>query len=188
MDQSRAVIKKLEEKMMNDKAKLAKLRAKLKPEPVEDYTFKDLNGKSVKLSALFGKKNELILIHNMGSSCPYCTMWADGFNGLVHHLEDRAAFAVESADAPKTISAFKKKRGWKFNMVSSDGTSFRKDMDYADKDGDPMPGVSTFIKKGGKIYRFSDSGFGPGDNFCVTWDLFSLLPGGYSDWDAKFKY
>ena len=188
MDKTRLALKKLEQKMMNDKAKLGKLRSKLKPELVEDYLLQDLAGKSIRLSSLFGKKNELILIHNMGSSCPFCTMWADGFNGLIPHLEDRAAFVVESADAPKTVTAFKKKRSWKFDMVSSDGTSFRKDMGYADKDGDPMPGVSAFIKKNGKIYRFSDSWFGPGDNFCVTWDLFALLPGGYSNWDAKFKY
>jgi len=181
-------IKKIEAKMMKDKAKLAKLRQRLKPELVKDYPLHLASGKSVLLSDLFGTKKELILIHNMGSSCPYCTMWADGFNGLIHHLEDRAAFVIETPEAPKTVSAFQKKRGWKFQMVSSQGSSFRKDMGYFDKEDGYCPGVSTFVKKGGKIYRFSDSIFGPGDNFCAVWDLFDLLPGGSSKWEAKFKY
>lgn len=173
---------------MKDKAKIAKLRSKLKPELVDDYTLQTSAGKPVKLSSLFGKKKELILVHNMGSGCAYCTMWADGFNGLLPHLEDRAAFVVESPEKPKTVTGFKKNRGWKFQMVSSQGTSFRKDMGYADKNGDPWPGVSTFVKKGSKIYRFFDSFFGPGDNYCPVWDLFDLLPDGSKNWEAKFRY
>ena len=185
-DATRIKLKKLEQKMMKDKEVMAKLRNKLKPELVEDYTLFLPNSKPTKLSKLFGKKNELILIHNMGSSCPYCTLWADGFNGLAPHLQDRAAFVVESADFPAIVAKFKKSRKWTFAMVSSAGTSFRLDMGYADKNGDVAPGVSTFIKKNGKIYRFSDSIFGPGDNFCPAWDLFDLLPA--KTWEAKFRY
>ena len=39
-------------------------------------------------------KRDLIVIHNMGASCPYCTLWADGFNGIYDHLADRAAFVA----------------------------------------------------------------------------------------------
>ncbi len=180
-------IEKLENEIKKSKAKLASLRKKIKPELVEDYSLLSDNGKSILLSSLFGKKSELILIHNMGSSCPYCTLWGDGFNGLIHHLENRAAFVIETPETPKTIAAFKKSRGWKIKMVSSKGSSFRKDMGY-EYEGDPAPGVSTFIKKNKKIYRIADTGFGPGDNYCSAWDLMDLLPGKALNWGPKFKY
>jgi len=187
-DPIRKKIKAIEARMMKEKAALSKLRDKAKPELVQDYELTSTSGKKVKLSSLFGKKKELILIHNMGSSCPYCTLWADSFNGVIHHLQDRAAFVIETPDRPKTIAAFKKKRGWKFEMVSSMGTPFRSDLGYHTQDFGYWPGVSTFVKKNGKIYRHADSVFGPGDNYCGIWDLFDLLPGKSTDWDAKFKY
>ncbi len=36
---------------------------------------------------MFGDKKQLLLIHNMGQGCRYCTLWADGFNGFLKHLE-----------------------------------------------------------------------------------------------------
>jgi predicted dithiol-disulfide oxidoreductase (DUF899 family) len=184
-DPIRKKISKIENTMMKQKAELTKLRQKSKPQPISDYVLTTTEGKSVKLTSLFGKKNELILVHNMGSSCPYCTLWADGFIGLQKHLENRAAFVIETPETPKTIAAFKKKRGWKFSMVSSQGSTFRNDMGYEFK-GSPGPGVSTFVKKGGKIFRVADTGFGPGDNFCAMWDLNDLLP--KNDWGPKFHY
>ena len=57
--------------------KMADLRRRMPPEPVKDYELKGPEG-SVRLSEMFADKTDLILIHNMGSECPYCTMWADG--------------------------------------------------------------------------------------------------------------
>ena len=185
-------IRKLEREIAAKKVKLARLRGKSAfkaADEVPDYELHTSGGRPVKLSKLFGKKRELILIHNMGVSCPYCTMWADGFNGLLPHLADRAAFVVESPDRPATQKKFAAGRKWNFDMVSSLGTTFRKDSGFEGRDGSPQPGVSVFVKKGrGKIFRVSSSNFGPGDNYCVTWDLFDLLPGGAGKWMAKFKY
>jgi len=60
----------------------------------------------------------------MGRSCPYCTMWADGFNGVLDHLEDRAAFALVSPDTPLAQRKFAGSRGWKFKMVLEQGDQF----------------------------------------------------------------
>jgi predicted dithiol-disulfide oxidoreductase (DUF899 family) len=159
-----------------------------KPEPVQDYVFQDQAGKKVSLSSLFGKKDELILVHNMGSHCRYCTLWADGFTGLVPHLENRAAFAVESADSPAHQKKFYRSRKWNFRMVSSAGTDFKKAMGFADKSGGPWPGVSIFVKKAGKISRVAKDGFGPGDDYCAAWHFFGLLPGGAKGWEPQYKY
>ena len=47
---------------------------------VIDYDLVDSENQKIKLSQLFGTKKDLILVHNMGKSCPYCTMWAEGVN------------------------------------------------------------------------------------------------------------
>ena len=118
--------------------KMRTLQAAVEPEPVEDYAFATPDG-TVRLSKLFGRKDDLIVIHNMGSSCPHCTLWADGFNGLYDHLANRAAFAVSSPDAPALQKKFAAGRGWRFPMVSHRGTSFAADMGYRSEDGGWIP-------------------------------------------------
>lgn len=171
------------------KKKLTRLQARFPKQKVKDHILKGAAGKQVKLSSLFGKKKDMILIHNMGKRCPYCTMWADGFNGIRHHLENRAAFVVVSPDSPATQKKFAQNRGWKFKMLSSQGTSFNRDMGFEGKNGDPWPGVSVFQKdRQGKILRVSKDSFGPGDDYCTVWHLFDLLPDGPAGWEPKYKY
>jgi predicted dithiol-disulfide oxidoreductase (DUF899 family) len=156
---------------------------------VKDYRFEGPWGETVALSQLFGKHNELIVIHNMGTGCPYCTLWADGFNGMYHHITDRASFVIESMDDPETQRNFHADRGWKFQMVSSRANSFRKDMGYGKSKSSLAPGMSVFKKeRDGTIVRVSHTGFGPGDNFCSLWDLFDMLPDSQPNWRVKFDY
>ncbi len=162
--------------------KISALEAELKAlrqgavETAKDYQFADGNG-GVALSALFGGKDELVLVHNMGASCPYCTMWADGYSGVTSYVEDRAAFVVASPDAPAEQQKTAKSRGWKFRMVSSQGNSFFADMGFEDADGNPFPGVSTFRKRAdGSIEHLASAQFGPGDKFCSVFSFFDLLP------------
>jgi predicted dithiol-disulfide oxidoreductase (DUF899 family) len=171
------------------KQKLAELRRQMDPQKVKDYRFEGPWGESISLSQLFGKQKELIVIHNMGHQCPYCTLWADEFSGILKHIEDRAAFVVESMDPPETQREFSADRGWKFKMVSSRSSTFRKDMGYGKSKSSLVPGLSVFRKeRDGSIVRVSDTQFGPGDNFCSLWDLFDMLPDSNSNWRAKFSY
>jgi predicted dithiol-disulfide oxidoreductase (DUF899 family) len=135
----------------------------------------------------------LILIHNMGSGCPYCTMWADEFNGVLHHLESRAAFVVVSPNHPKVQQDIAKKRGWRFWMYSAAGTTFIEDMGFGSEqehyDTHAMPGVSVFHKNAdGSIVLVSRDFFGPGDLYCGVWHLFDLLCDGPGDWEPQFEY
>lgn len=165
-----------------------KAKSKTKPEQVQDYVLKDLNNKSVKLSSLFGKNQDLILVHNMGKRCPYCTMWADGFNGVIDHLQDRTSFVVVSPDSPEVQKEFASSRGWKFKMLSAKGTPFIKDMGFQ-REEEAEPGVSVFHKTDdGKISRVAKDRFGPGDPYCIVWHFFGLLPKGDNGWSPKFKY
>ena len=163
------------------------VQAESDPQDVEDYALLSSDGSPVRLSELFGTREHLFVVHNMGRSCPYCTLWADGFNGVIHHLENRAAFAVSSPDDPATQREFAESRGWRFRMVSHSGTSFAEDLGYH-RDGHWWPGISVFQRDGARILRVSDTEFGPGDDFCSVFHLFSLLPPGNGDWQPKFKY
>jgi predicted dithiol-disulfide oxidoreductase (DUF899 family) len=178
-----------EEELVKAKERLAELRRQLPKEEVKDYALKAWDGGEARLSRFFGDKKDLILIHNMGTGCSYCTMWADGFNGVFHHLENRAGFVVVSPNDPETQKKFAASRGWKFKMYSAKGTSFNKDMGFENEKGGAQPGVSVFRKEpDGKIFRVSKAEFGPGDDFCAVWHLFDLLAEGPAGWEPKFSY
>jgi predicted dithiol-disulfide oxidoreductase (DUF899 family) len=182
-------ISELEQTIIAQKKKLAELRLTAPRREVAQYTFHSGDGKPVTLSELFGDKQELIVVHNMGKSCPYCTLWADGFNGLYFHLENKAGFVVSTPDAPEVMKEFAESRGWKFKTVSTKGTSFKRDFGFEKENEDYWPGVSTFVKdEHGKITHVADSVFGPGDDFCSAWFFFDLLPSGGENWHPKFKY
>jgi len=170
------------------RTRLLAARRKAAALKVSDYLFTDHAGKKVKLSALFGKGKDLIIVHNMGTGCSYCTMWADGFNGVRQHLSDRAAFVVISPDKPAVQKKFAAGRGWKFPMLSSHGTTFFKDMGFEAEGGKPWPGVSAFRKEKGAIRRTDAAPFGPGDEFCSVWPFFELLQDGADGWGPKYKY
>ena len=183
-----AEIKAAEKALAKQIKTLAALKRRAKPEAIEDAVFVGSGGTETKLSDLFGVHDELILIHNMGRSCVYCTLWADGFNGFRQHLEDRAAFVVISPDAPDKQAEFAKSRGWTFKMLSDPKGRFSTPLGFG-LDGGIYPGVSTFRRrKDGSIERIASSKFGPGDIYNPLFHLFDLLPGASADWSPKFRY
>ena len=48
--------------------------------------------------------DRLLMIHNMGEACRYCTLWADGFNGFLPHLEDALSAAFPREDIRRVVS------------------------------------------------------------------------------------
>lgn len=155
-------------------------------ENVENYTF-ETNAGVVTLAELFGDKDALFMIHNMGIGCAYCTLWTDGFNGVAAHLVNRAAVVISSPDSPAVQAEFKQQRGWHFPIVSAANNQFTQDMGYQNKQG-IQPGVSVFKRVGEEIQRVSDTPFGPGDDFCAVWHLLDLLPEGANGWQPDFQY
>jgi predicted dithiol-disulfide oxidoreductase (DUF899 family) len=166
---------------------MRQMQEAIEPQPVTDYTLSTAGG-AVRLSELFGDKEDLFVIHNMGTRCAYCTLWADGFNGIYHHLADRAAFVVASPDRPDIQRSFAQGRGWRFPMVSHDGTRFAADMGYRADNGGFLPGVSVFRKDDAGLVRVSDTHLEPGDDFCTMWHLLDLLPEGRGIWQPRFSY
>jgi predicted dithiol-disulfide oxidoreductase (DUF899 family) len=178
-----------EKELMKVKTELAELRRQHPSFTVKDYSFTTTEGESVRLSDLFGDYQELIVIHNMGKSCSYCTLWADGFSGFTKHFESRASFVLTSPDDYKTLGDFSRSRGWTFECVSTRGTTFKEDFGFRDEKGSLHPGVSILVKEDdGSIKHYTKAAFGPGDDYCSIWSLFELLPGGSKGWGPKNSY
>jgi predicted dithiol-disulfide oxidoreductase (DUF899 family) len=171
-----AKISRFETAISELKEKLAKLRRSLPRVPVKNYVFKGTSPRESDLASLFGDKKDLIVVHHMGLGCPYC------------HIESRAAFVVESPDAPEKQQQFALQRGWKFRMVSSGGTKFKADMGVAQGD-DLTPGFSMFHKADdGTITRVAQANFGPGDDYCSVFHFFGLLADGGAGWGPELSY
>jgi predicted dithiol-disulfide oxidoreductase (DUF899 family) len=174
------------------KGKLSEARRRREPEPVAEHELTDWNGDTVKLSALFGDKNDLLVIHNMGRGCSYCTMWADGFVSTLPHLQNRAAFVVVSPDEPDVQRAFAESRGWTFPMYSGARSDFIRAMGFdRGQNGESAfwPGISAFHRNPeGSIVRTGKDVFGPGDDYCLPWRMFDLLKGGAGIWEPKYTY
>tara|TARA_R110000850_G_scaffold60524_1_gene138825 strand:- start:28 stop:663 length:636 start_codon:yes stop_codon:yes gene_type:complete len=186
-------IHELEDKIVELSAKLRNLKKRETTELSRDYLFSTPTG-DVSLSDLFGDKQDLIIIQNMGHDCPYCTIYADGINGVLHHLEDRCAVALLSPDPVEKQTEFAASRGWKFRMVSSaeHGDDYSKDMGHWSEMEDGTSGVwpafSGFRRDGESISRTGHSSFCPGDEFCVAFPLMQALKDSVGGWEPKYRY
>lgn len=147
------------------------------------------SGARVTLRELFAGKQDLLVIHNMGKRCVYCTLWADELSGIAHHVMDRCGLVLTTPDDPATAGQFARGRRWNFPVASTMGTSFVKDLGFEDKDGDVLPGVTSMtLGADGKPVRVRSAQFGPGDNFCALWHFLDLLPGGAKGWVPRYGY
>ena len=181
-------IAEIQEEILRLKTELSQARRTATPEPVQDYELHRSDGSTVRLSELFGNKPDLLVVHNMGKGCRYCTLWADGLNGFTDHIESRSAFVLVSGDDPETAGTFAAGRDWRFTVLSGKDSEFTRAMGYVTDDGN-QPGVSAFRRlHDGSIVRTGNDYFGPGDDYCAPWPLFDLLQGGAGDWEPKYRY
>jgi peroxiredoxin len=188
-DERKAELEALEESIRRDRARRIELLREDRA-PVADRELLGWEG-PVRLSELFSPQGDLVLIHNMGARCAYCTLWADGFNGILQHLENRAGFVVSSPDPPEAQKAFAQGRGWRFRMIHDPDARLTRELGYVeDRSGKPsfLPGVSILRREAGSILRVAHDGFGPGDPYCGIWHLFALFEGGAGEWAPRFRY
>ncbi len=153
---------------------------------VPDYSFDTLQG-PVKLSELFAAQDKLLAIHNMGQGCRYCTLWADGFNGLLSHLENALSVVVLSKDDPAMQRRLANARGWRFRMASHGGGSYMTEQSVNEEAGN-FPGAVCYQLRDGKIYRLNSCQFGPGDLYCAQWGLLALAGLDTESWTPQFNY
>jgi predicted dithiol-disulfide oxidoreductase (DUF899 family) len=185
MNDTQTELQRLEAELIALKQRIAELR-RGQPEPVEDFVLQGSEG-DVRLSELFDARGDLLVLHNMGKSCSWCTLWADGMNGQLPQILTRAPFVLVSPDPVPVQQELAQERGWKFQMLSDPGPgAFTRAMGmYVEGEG-YWPGVSGFRRRDdGRIERIAHTSLGPGDDFCPAWPLFDLLESGADGWEPK---
>jgi predicted dithiol-disulfide oxidoreductase (DUF899 family) len=177
----------------------------------KEYVFDGPNGKQT-LSELFSGKSQLIVYHFMygpdwEAGCPSCSFWADNFNNIIIHLNQRDVTMIAVSRAPyNKISTYQKRMDWNFHWVSSYDNDFNfdyhvsftheeltkkeayynyalQDIGVSDKEG-----VSVFYKNpSGQIFH-TYSTFERGiDAFNVAYQYLDIVPKGRGEEGHAFR-
>ena len=165
---------------------LVALRKASQGEPVRNYEFLTDVGPTT-LRELFGDRDRLLVIHNMGQACRYCTLWADGFNGLLPHLESALAVVLVSKDPPVVQRTFANSRGWRFRLACHGGGDYIREQGVYGQ-AENYPGAVVYELGDGSILRKSACSFGPGDLYCALWPLLGLAGLNEEDFTPQFNY
>jgi predicted dithiol-disulfide oxidoreductase (DUF899 family) len=181
---------------------LSRQRRELPWEKVEkQYVFDGPRGKET-LADLFDGRSQLIVYHFMlgpgwSEGCPSCSYISDHFDGLAIHLANRDVTLVVVSRAPLAeIEAFKKRMGWRFKWVSSNGSDFNYDyhvsfraeerasgavyynydqMKFPSEEG---PGISVFAKNADGVFHTYSSYARGLDILVGAYNFLDLVPKG----------
>lgn len=176
----------LEREIFDLTAKLNELRKGSAPRPVPEYRFAALDGE-VTLLELFGGNKRLLAVHNMGHGCRYCTLWGDGLNGLLPHLESVMSVVLLSRDPPQLQRDFANSRNWRFRLASHGGGAYIREQTVL-ADTDNMPGAVLYERADNQVFRKNCAIFGPGDLYCPAWHLLGLAGIEGSEWTPQYRY
>ena len=176
----------------------------------KDYVFDGAGGKQT-LAELFAGRQQLIVYHLMfdpswEEACSRCSFWADNFNGVLVHLNQRDVSLVAISRAPfAKLAAFQKRMGWSFNWVSSFANDFNHDyhVSFAPEQlaqGEVIynyrlvknsmserPGISVFYKDAGGTIFHTYSCYARGlDMLNVAYHYLDLTPKGRDEEELPF--
>jgi predicted dithiol-disulfide oxidoreductase (DUF899 family) len=168
----------------------------------KNYVFDGPKGKET-LADLFAGRSQLLVYHFMfgpgwKEGCPSCSYLADTFDGCTIHLAHRDVtfVAISRATYPE-IEAFKKRMGWRFPWVSSNGNDFNFDYHVSFKPeeraqgrvyynyeltefpSEEGPGTSAFYKNAAREIFHTYSSYARGlDPMVATYQWLDLTPKG----------
>src|SRR6266481_6354517 len=121
----------------------------------KEYRFETDEG-TVSLADLFKGRSQLLIYHFMfgpeyTAGCPSCSSIADGFNGVVVHLENHdVAFSAVSRAPFAKLQAYKRRMGWSFPWASSLGGDFNYDFNVSFTEEQQREGVVEYnYRRGG---------------------------------------
>jgi len=198
-----------EKEFTKQRDELNRQRRELPWERVEkEYAFDGPNGKET-LSDLFDGRSQLIVYHFMfppewEAGCPHCSFWADNFNEIIVHLNQRDASMVAISRAPRAkLDAFEKRMGWSFQWLSSGESDFNYDFgaSFTDENtklpvfnyGTMEPGrndregMSVFYKnENGEIFHTYSSYARGIDMFNTTYHYLDACPKGRDEDNLPF--
>ena len=208
--EARAAFLIREKEFTRARDELNRQRQELPWEAVEKtYQFAGPDGKET-LSDLFDGRSQLVVYHFMfapdwDEGCPHCSFWADNFDPVTVHMNQRDVTMVAiSRAAYARLAAYQKRMGWRFKWLSSAGTSFNFDYGvsftdeerkrgtafYNFREGDPgvaeREGVSVFYKDAaGKLFH-TYSAYARGiDLLNTAYNYIDLVPKGRDEGDRS---
>src|SRR5919108_3905046 len=176
----------------------------------KEYIFEGPKGKET-LSELFDGRSQLIVYHFMfhpswDAGCSSCSFWADNFNGIIVHLNERDVTMIAVSRAPYSkLAAYRKRMGWDFKWVSSYDTDFNFDYDVSftpeelakekafynfitqDPHSSEREGVSVFYKDSAGRVFYTYSAYARGiDMLNVAYHYLDLVPKGRDEAGHEF--
>jgi predicted dithiol-disulfide oxidoreductase (DUF899 family) len=210
----REELRQAEVALMRQREEVAALRRRLPPgTPVRDYEFSEgprrlADGDdpvtTVRLSELFGAPDRALIVQHVmygkaqETPCPMCTLWVDGLNAVVRHIERNADFVIASAAGPTALRAHARARSWKdVRLLSCGDNTFQYDFCAEDEEGNQNSAFSVFtLDPDGSPRHFytnhpqmADDAFERGvDLLSPVWHLLDLTPRGRGDWYAGLDY
>ena len=180
---------------------------------VEDYAFEEIPAplgagdaaprRRLVLSQLFERPDQtIVLLHFMFGKkqtqpCPMCTLWADGYDGIVSHLRQRVSFAVVVAGDVGAFREYARSRGWRhLRVLSSGDSSLKRDFGFEDEAGAQQPGASIFrLGADGRPRHFysvsamiTPAQFRGMDALSPFWSFLDLTPEGRGDFMPRRSY
>jgi predicted dithiol-disulfide oxidoreductase (DUF899 family) len=166
----------------------------------KNYVFEGPDGKET-LADLFDGRSQLIVYHFMfgpdwEEGCKSCSYLADHFDGANWHLPQRDVTFVVISRAPLSkLESYKKRMGWRFKWLSSDGNDFNFDyhVSFTKEDekknkvyynygegefmSDELPGLSVFYKdENGDVFHTYSSYARGLDLLLGTYNFLDLTP------------
>jgi predicted dithiol-disulfide oxidoreductase (DUF899 family) len=131
--EARRELLKKEKEFTRLRDQLSQWRRDLPWERVEkSYVFEGPSGKE-SLSDLFDGRSQLVVYHFMfdpdwDAGCPHCSHWADNFDRVIVHLNQRDVTMIAVSRAPYSkLVVYERRMGWSFKWVSSFGSDFNFD-------------------------------------------------------------
>lgn len=143
--------------------------------------------RSVRLRDLFEEHDTLFVYHLMyapdaAEACPMCSLWVDGFHGVLPHLRRHTAVAVVAKAPLPRLRSWARRRGWT-------------DLRAEHPDGTQRPMASVLRAEGDRVRHFysapasfPDGGERGIDLLSPVWSVLDLLPRGRGDWYAGNDY
>ena len=200
---ARTQLLKKEKEFTRARDALSQARRDLPWEPVtKDYGFDGPKGRET-LADLFDGRSQLVVYHFMFGpdakvGCKHCSFWADNFNPIIVHLNQRDVTMVAISRAPLArLQEYQRRMGWTFKWLSSGGSDFNLDFQasfkpedvkakkamynfviYDDAEETEREGISVFHKVDGRIYHTYSTYARGIDLLNTAYNYLDLVPKG----------
>jgi len=136
---------------------VARLRQRLPWVRIDKAYMFDSEAGARSLEELFDGRSQLLVYHFMfgpdyKGGCPSCSMIADGFDGFAVHLANHDVTLTAVSRAPlEKLLAYRRRMGWSFPWVSSQGGDFNFDFNVSFTEAQQSEGSIEYNYKSGGL-------------------------------------